>query len=88
MKIMRVVLMTTLLASPALAQTGSSSTQSKSADQKDPNKKICRHEEAVGSILGETVCHTRAEWDEIAHGSEEATRRDLSDQVGSRLPPH
>jgi hypothetical protein len=31
----------------------------------DPNKKVCRRIVETGSIMGESVCHTSAEWAQI-----------------------
>lgn len=39
-------------------------------------KMICKQEGATGSLLGgQRVCHTRAEWDEIAAQSSDSTRQ-------------
>ncbi len=39
----------------------------------DPNTQICKHVEEIGSRLGGSkVCHTRAEWDDIAHHAGDA----------------
>jgi hypothetical protein len=47
----------------------------------DPNKKICRVQDATGSILGgKKVCHTKAEWIEIER-SNDATTRNFSDST-------
>ena len=31
-----------------------------------PDKKICRREEVIGSVIPARICLTKAEWDELA----------------------
>ena len=56
----------------------------------DPNKRICRQQEAeTGSIMGgKRECHTRAEWGEIDKQNEANTRRfsDAQRSSGSMRP--
>lgn len=45
-------------------QANSQQQQSSTAPALDPNRKICRTEELIGSRLGTTkVCKTAAQWD-------------------------
>lgn len=41
----------------------------------DPNKRICRGLEQTGSIFTHQVCHTRAEWAQIASQNDADTAR-------------
>jgi hypothetical protein len=41
---------------------------------RDPNQVICKHEETTGSRLeGHKTCYTRAQWDQMAADSAQAT---------------
>lgn len=78
-----------LLATPAVAQSDHQTSTPNApapAAAADSTKKVCRHEQVTGSNMRETVCHTPAEWDQIAKANEEATRRDFADQLGARRP--
>ena len=55
------------------------------AGGKDPNKVICRNEPNTGSRLPKKVCHTRAEWDEIAAASAELGHSLQRDSVGGAI---
>lgn len=37
-----------------------------SADKPDAEKKICKRETATGSIMSRRICHSKAEWDQLA----------------------
>ena len=57
----------------------------KDAKPADPDKKICRHTETTGSILGgKRVCHTKTEWAQIDEVNAQSART-FSDQVRSGL---
>ena len=43
-----------------------------------PDKKICRREEVVGSIIPAHICMTRAEWDQLAAHYEEQDKSFLT----------
>ena len=61
--------MTVIMASAAaLLLAASAGPQDAPGGQKtpaavpDPDKKLCRREQALGSFLSKSVCHTRREW--------------------------
>jgi len=57
-------LSTMILVAPASA---------KDKTPQDPNKRVCRSEVPTGSLMGKSVCHTRAEWAAIDHQNDIAT---------------
>jgi len=52
-------LIATVLAPPAAGEEGNS-------EKPAAEKKICRKAPRTGSIMARRVCHTQAEWDELA----------------------
>jgi hypothetical protein len=50
-----------LVAASSGAQDAPASKETPSATP-DPDKKVCRREQALGSFLSKSVCHTRREW--------------------------
>ncbi len=65
-----------LLATPGLADPSSTSAP---AQQPDPNDRvICKEQEETGSLLpGKRICHTKGEWDQISHDSQQSLRNVL-----------
>lgn len=49
-----------------LMLAGSAAAQDTSAPPPKPEKKICRRIIPTGSIMARSVCHTKAEWADIA----------------------
>ncbi len=56
------------------------------ADTPDAEKKICKREKQIGSLVrAKKICRTKAEWDEAA----EQARQDVGEmQRTSRAPPN
>jgi hypothetical protein len=67
------------LSAPAFAE------DAPKADKNDPNRQICRRQDATGSIMGVKVCHTKAEWDAIrksaGSGATSVRNRDAVDST-------
>jgi hypothetical protein len=74
-----------LFVSPALADPDTTSTP----QQPDPNNRvICKEIEVTGSLLpGPRICHTKAEWDQISHESQQ-NLRDVQDNGTNMTPSH
>jgi hypothetical protein len=66
----------TLLLVAALASISPALAKDKAEDaaKVDPNKKVCRSEVATGTIMRKRVCHTPAEWQQIADANAATTR--------------
>ena len=73
-----------LFVSPALADPDTTSTP-----QPDPNSRvICKEVEVTGSLLpGPRICHTKAEWDQISHDSQQ-NLRDVQDNGTNMTSGH
>jgi hypothetical protein len=73
-----------LFVSPALADPDTTSTP-----QPDPNNRvICKEVEVTGSLLpGPRICHTKAEWDQISHDSQQ-NLRDVQDNGTNMTSGH
>ncbi|MFT4197014.1 MAG: hypothetical protein QM601_03745 [Pseudoxanthomonas sp.] len=41
---------------------------------RDPDKRVCRRTVVTGSRLATLVCHTQAEWDDLAHATRSTMR--------------
>lgn len=61
------------VADPAPAQSGAPAAGQQGAGKPDPaDRVICHQEEATGTRLGgHRVCHTKREWDQIAHDAQD-----------------
>jgi hypothetical protein len=73
------------LVSPALADPDTTATP-----QPDPNSSrvICKEVEVTGSLLpGPRICHTKAEWDQISHDSQQ-NLRDVQDNGTNMTTSH
>ena len=70
--------------SPALADPDTTATP-----QPDPGSRvICKEVEVTGSLLpGPRICHTKAEWDQISHDSQQ-NLRDVQDNGTNMTPGH
>lgn len=55
-----------ILALGLLWPAGSAASAADKEPSAKPDKKICRSEEVIGSIIPAHVCLTRAEWDKLA----------------------
>jgi hypothetical protein len=64
-----------VLVAIAVAVSISGTGLAKDAKAADPAKKICRSQEAVGTMFTKRVCHTAAEWAKI----DESNRKDAQD---------
>ena len=73
-----------LFVSPALADPDTTSTP-----QPDANSRvICKEVEVTGSLLpGPRICHTKAEWDQISHDSQQ-NLRDVQDNGTNMTSGH
>jgi len=69
---------------PALADPDTTPTP-----QPDPGSKIiCKEIEVTGSLLpGPRICHTKAEWDQISHDSQQ-NLRDVQDNGTNMSTSH
>lgn len=62
---------------PAPAAAAPATTSPTRSTVHNPDQVICKHEEETGTRLGgHRTCHTRAEWDNIAHNG-----RDMIDAI-------
>jgi hypothetical protein len=70
--------------SPALADPDTTATP-----QPDPGSRvICKEVEVTGSLLpGPRICHTKAEWDQISHDSQQ-NLRDVQDNGTNMTSGH
>ncbi len=76
-----VVLAITAVAVPAVAQ------EAVTPQAQPAEKKVCRREVAVGSIMAKAVCHTKAEWQAIREANDTAVERsDLKNRGGALRP--
>ncbi len=70
----------TLVAAPAFTQSADAPA---AAAKPVKEKKICRHEQVTGSILGgKSTCHTKEEWAQI----DEANSRAADDMLSRGRP--
>jgi hypothetical protein len=78
-----------LAADPAPAQN-SAPPSSQPANKADPaDRLICRHTEVTGSHLGgKRECHTKREWDQMAHDAEDGVNNAQRTIPGSGSSPH
>jgi len=80
------VLGLTLLASPVPAQqtqpSPSAATASSGATDAPADKKICRREPVLGSIMPKRTCHTKSEWASIDAANNAAASDALSRRNG------
>lgn len=84
----KLILLTALAASPALAQTegqppaSQPATQGQTGTEPAKEKLICRREAPVGSLIASRKrCYTRAEWDQIADAARDTSTRMISDNT-------
>jgi len=75
-RLMLALLATAIAAGPAAAQA----TAPKPDAVPDPDKKICRRDQALGSFLPKRVCHTRAEWATLDRSNAAAADSALSNR--------
>ena len=47
-----------------------------------PDKKICRREEVIGSVIPAHICMTKAEWDQLAQQSKNSVDKFTSRSTG------
>jgi len=60
---------------PAVAQQSASQPPAAPAPaQPDDNKKVCRREQATGSLMTRQTCHTKREWTAIDADNQRATQ--------------
>jgi len=59
--------------SALFAQVAAPATKNAGPDAKE--KKICHSVQSTGSYMLQSVCHTKAEWDQIAADNKENTRQ-------------
>lgn len=53
---------------PAAAPATQPAPQRAAKNDHSPNQMVCKQEDEIGTRLGgHKICHTRAEWDKIAH---------------------
>lgn len=75
-----------LLASPVFAQQAQSSTPAATAGSgataAPADKKICRREPVLGSIMPKRTCHTKSEWASIDAANSAAASDALSRRNG------
>lgn len=72
MRAMVILLASALAITPAIAADKSDQKQA------DPNQRIiCKVDKSVGTMISGRICHTRAEWDQIAHDAKE----DFQDRI-------
>ncbi len=51
------------------AKSSQTADKSKTTDQDDPDKKICRRQTPIGSTIEQRVCKTKAQWDADAENA-------------------
>jgi hypothetical protein len=63
------------------AKTSQTADKSKTTDQDDPDKKICRRQTPVGSSIEQRVCKTKAQWD-VEAAAAQTQLQDLTTRNG------
>ncbi len=71
---------TAFAAEPAPA--GPSSAQMASNAESDPNRKICKRERPMGSLIPKNICKTAAQWDKEREDSRKMMQ-DMQQRTGS-----